>query len=90
MSRFSVGEIAIIAKSDRAEFTVGSEVTILDVMPVGHYANIIFAEQIYQISGPDSGRYFIRQSGLRKKRPPQDWQKLCKLDRIPTVTEECA
>ena len=79
---FKVGEIAIIAAVDHPNVRgdwVGKEVEILG--PLEQFRG----EASYRISHP-LGRLanaYAAQRHLRKRRPPQDWVKLCNLTDIP-------
>jgi hypothetical protein len=90
--RFDVGEIAIYCHPDSQ--WCGREVTIAGPLELTAYNNLrtgeLVVEFAHRIDAP-----FIRQElppgagfvtaprWLRKRRPPQDWVKLCELDKIP-------
>jgi hypothetical protein len=87
--RFEVGEVA--------EYCTGvdwREVTIIGPLRERSFINVLTGEELtrptYVIEAPWMRLIFPRNSliagphQLRKRRPPQDWVKLCELDKIPT------
>lgn len=84
MSKFAVGEIAIISMSRRPEYPVGSEVLIVEVCgPTAKCPNWpAFAQ--YRIE-PQRCLYpiYANDKCLRKRPPKQDWVKLCNLTDLP-------
>jgi hypothetical protein len=81
MSKFVVGEIAIICDSAYPnQFPVGMEVQIRAVCGPPEDDN----EYIIWVSS-DGCTWYANNRCLRKKRPPPDWVKLCKLTDLPLV-----
>lgn len=78
MSQFQVGEVAVIAYSILPEFPVGMEVTVLRI-------SARFIGTHYVIHEDETSIVYAAERCLRKKRPPQDWVKLCKLDEVRAV-----
>lgn len=89
MAIFSVGEIAIFQNARVEPAHNGQECEV--VQPLGDY--VMRPHEWYPQGRPYTG-YVIRFQGdndvyaaapdqLRKRRPPQDWVKLCNLDKIP-------
>lgn len=78
---FEVGELAIIAAGwilDGMDVTVVSELRESLCVSTGVW------DWVYDITGPGlpPGQWCAPPRQLRKKRPPQDWAKLCKLDSV--------
>lgn len=78
MSQFQVGEVAIIVYSALPEFPVGTEVTVLRI-------SRRFIETHYVIHEDNLSVVYAAERCLSKKRPPQDWVKLCRLDEVRAV-----
>lgn len=83
MSKFAVGELLIITQTAPWwSLRVGDEVTVMQVVE----------EDTYCPSGPgyfigfdpNGARIFGCHCCLKRKRPPQDWNKLAKLDEVPS------
>lgn len=71
MSKFSVGEVAIIAFSVFESYPVGSEVTILEVRHDGPLG-LRYVIDRYRDEWGDLFLFTAEESSLRKKRPPDD------------------
>lgn len=90
MSTFAVGEIALFVVTDYP--TV--EVTIIG--PLGlHEVSGCGLHMVYPIDGPfgccdESEGWCAAPDMLRKRRPPQDWTRLCKLDEAPVQAKSTA
>lgn len=90
---FSVGEIAIIVAASEWPERIGWEVEI--IAPLGDYSYCSrFDSQIriatgYRIRMPEkcsltgTSTAVCKPEFLRKRRPPQDWVKLCRLNETP-------
>ena len=82
MSKFAVGEVAEVIFSLLPEVPAGTDVTIVEVLEPGKLVQYLVDPGFRPKEG---GWYGACDSNLRKKRPPQDWVKLCKLDSVPRV-----
>jgi hypothetical protein len=93
--RFEVGEVAIFSRPG-SRFD-GIEVSITEAL---HFALVRDQRTdrsaygyVYSIEGdfgpkrPGVTHWVAPPADLRKKRPPQDWVKLCRLDEIPAQSE---
>lgn len=87
MEKFVIGEIAILQNTTKAGLD-GLEVTIIGEFKRRRYTHPNRQGQMegdcWYISNP--GNYSLNAAEadqLKKKRPPQDWVKLCKLDQAP-------
>jgi hypothetical protein len=77
-----MGEIAVIAVSDDAHWPVGREVEILS--PLRRCGCRPFCPLLVHVIGyDDGGEVYAPPHCLRKRRPPQDWKKLCNLTDVP-------
>lgn len=92
---FSVGEVAIFwCEGDKFHKT---EVTIISPLErqlcIDRDSGAIFYDRVYRISAPGVSQECnpcAPPRYLRKKRPPPDWVKLCKLDEVPKKVREPA
>lgn len=89
---FSVGEVAIVlvgCDCGRQCFGAGDEVTVrLPLMPRLIYTgrgSVLIDCYIVERHGHD---FAAMPQVLRKRRPPQDWTKLCNLDGVPKSNAE--
>lgn len=93
--QYSVGEVAIFHRPGSSFH--GMEVTITKPL---HLSNVLdwkdgsIADQwVYGIDGPFDVKprhgtgFCAAPTELRKKRPPPDWVKLCRLDEMPAESE---
>lgn len=82
---FKVGEVAIIACDSWPKFPRGSEVTILEIAaPPGDPMEYCIDHLTYEAPGLTvTIQCCVARGELRKRRPPQDWVKLCELDSVP-------
>lgn len=77
MDTFVVGEVAIVTADLTTGQKAGDEVMIWGVL------------DYFCPNGVDPHAYVVRgeiavcSCALRKRRPPQDWHQLCKLDEVP-------
>lgn len=80
---FSVGEIVLVVGATRHPENIGQEMTV--VRPYGmRRASDTGAEFMgYGIERADGVRFAVRPQHIRKRRPPQDWVKLCHLTDLP-------
>lgn len=80
---FSVGEIVVIQNASKPGFN-GMEVTITGGLGCRYMRHVgpVFC---YELSFHDADGlpYLARPHQIRKRRPPQDWVKLCQLDDLP-------
>jgi hypothetical protein len=88
MSTFEVGEVAIF--HDPGMPRHGREVTVISALQYGEIVlndgTMIWA-WAYSIESPGDeacASYCAMPENLRKRRPPQDWQQLCRLDEVPS------
>lgn len=84
MSKFVVGEVAIVTYSALSFLPAGSDVTILEVAADSKW------QYRLDVKPPEpwpDGDVWTCDAHLRKKRPPQDWKRLCQLDAAPTQRE---
>lgn len=90
---FKVGEVAILVHSNvRPEYD-GQECVVLD----GPRDRFIwlnrertrgeYASNRYLVQTGDGTRFSPPAERLRKRRPPQDWVKLCRLNEVPNAME---
>lgn len=89
MSTFAVGDLCIFVAGGppwlapvRPEFIlrpefIGKEVTVTRIPS----RVAPFEVDVLDADGIEGGTMFVC---LRKRRPPQDWQTLCKLDEVPS------
>lgn len=88
MSEFSVGEVAVFHcpgnQYNGVEVTITSTLQHgpIDCQGVATYAAYHLVESPARPSSPFV-RYASKLENLRKRRPPQDWTRLCKLDEAP-------
>lgn len=94
MSMFSVGEVAVFFCPGREYH--GRDVLITQGLHFAEAKDETTGEMKYGIFygvqplflPPIAQGYVVDERILRKKRPPQDWSALCKLDEVPTVAEK--
>lgn len=91
---FKVGEIAEIVYSRYHDSRVGSEVIVVSGLQPLWNRFESRTEYGYVCRFADGGTRYFLPDQLRKKRPPQDWVKLCNLQDkpvdAPTRELECA
>jgi hypothetical protein len=87
MPQFHIGEIARLEPYDKADWHdsksdryFGTDVTV-DSLPT-HSLDYVGGVG-YWIRTFDGRRFDVGAVCLRKKRPPQDWVRFCRLDDIP-------
>ncbi len=85
MSKFAVGEIAVVLNT--VPKFAGMEVTVLQVEDASDYTNTCHGNLYITSAHPE---FLFCDCALRKKRPPQDWRRLCNLDDVPQRAEELA
>jgi hypothetical protein len=85
MSKFEVGEIAIITQSAFPQFPVGCEVQIRAINGEPDSDTEYFIDSTYDLFVRTD--WYANNRCLRKRRPPQDWVALCKLNRAPSELE---
>lgn len=92
MDTFEVGEVAIAQNLTYRPEKNGLEVIVRSRL---YFANWIstsgngFGEGWgYDVKWSDGDITFQEPWELRKRRPPQDWAKLCELDNIPIEPED--
>jgi hypothetical protein len=85
MSTFAVGEVAIFWMSGDCYHL--AECTIVGPLHFSVIVNTNTEEvrqcDVYDIQFLDGLEAPSPPGHLRKRRPPQDWQQLCKLDEVP-------
>lgn len=84
--KFEVGEVAIFWCP--GGYCHGMDVAIVSPLYPGQYLRDgqIHSDLIHQVDCPQFRSGFVWAcpvGNLRKKRPPQDWVTLCKLDSVP-------
>lgn len=87
--RFEIGEVAIF-HNPSSDFH-GQEVEIVMERHFAYWKNVDSGEEGgdygYEIKWADGDITFQLETDLRKRRPPQDWVKLCRLtermDEVP-------
>jgi hypothetical protein len=81
---FSVGEVAVYVGPTASLH--GRECTIIGGLQMRstlfNYGRIGMALR-YDVRFPDGVEFHVRAEYLRKRRPPQDWEKLCRLTDRP-------
>lgn len=77
---FSVGEIAIFKHDGMARYD-GQEVEVFSVTGCNGCGRSPHGR--YGIRAQDGHRLCVDGRTLRKRRPPQDWVKLCNLTDVP-------
>ena len=89
--RFLVGEIAIAINNKWHSDQEGAEALVVDVLrerAVSVYPGARetrpVATYLVEIDGK---RYALEPHQLRKKRPPPNWESLCRLNEVPAETE---
>lgn len=83
---FSVGEIAILQNCPFAPSFNGQECTVVHLPQPSNFVarnGKITSAGNYTIESVDGEWLQVPPRQLRKRRPPQDWVKLCKLDSLP-------
>ena len=85
---FSVGEIAILVNQapwvTKPYYSDGTEVSIVQGLSSHQLEDKRFPElRCYVIATPDGCEWAAVPEMLRKRRPPQDWMKLCNLTNEP-------
>lgn len=93
MENFEVGEIAIFQNAKYHPFLNGLECLVIEEYRYRKYVDgspqpgaycwiVEFADY------PIEGGWSAEKGQLKKKRPPQDWTKLCKLDTLPDISKD--
>jgi hypothetical protein len=79
MNSFQVGEIAIVV----APNFEGDEVEVIGSLGYRHWHCALSNDPregvSYLVRHPSYSHFVVRPEYLRKKRPPQDWNTLCRL-----------
>jgi hypothetical protein len=86
---FEVGEIAVIkwVLDPAFAYMIGTEVLVIGPLKWRDYAwpryDGVLGAECYVIRRADSYECCADPRQLRKRRPPQDWAKICHLDSLP-------
>lgn len=91
VEKFEVGEIAIFSRPNSIFFGIEVSITLPlhNSLTKDRLDGSIRREDVYGIYAPELGLppsqigWVARPKDLRKRRPPQDWVKLCNLTDIP-------
>lgn len=93
--QFKVGEIAVVTYTRGPHLVVGEEVEVIGPLETRmmHTGAVETGYRVYSRHSCDpvskqiltTGRFIcVLPDQLRKRRPPQDWVKLCNLTHLPT------
>lgn len=89
---FKLGEIAILCNATILAEYNGQECQIIGPLTTRAARSTVTNETVYlfgyRVAVADGKTLAVEPQQLRKKRPPQDWQKLCNLDDVPVETPE--
>lgn len=80
MSKFAMGEVAVVARSELSEFPVGSEVTVLAVRDHPWFQYLIYEDGCNTV--------YANDGCLRKRRPPGRTDAELVADLIKKITTE--
>jgi len=91
-SRFEIGEVAILIGSINWPEYNGQEVTVIGgLKPRSYWADRQHTRSNidlrYLVEAADGHIFAAPPSRLRKRRPPQDWVRLCRLNEAPVKSD---